>query len=456
MRPVATRPARRSLAVGLVAGLAAGLLLLVGVSLAIGIANAGKVMPGVRVAGVDVRLPTPAAWRRARRAAAIASTGSATLVADEIEAVVAYDELGRRYELDVMVEAALVVAREGNPVRRWSRLAAGARASPSVPAIVHGYDEAALARVAGTLAERVEIAAVDATVVRDGAQFDVRAAQQGRSLEASAVRAALAAPLTTADPADIRLRLSPCVVAPEVSNRDASSSGLRATRCSEPREPRGEEPVALALTPETIAAWLTFGETEDGAYGVTIDAAGVDARCWHSSSSLTRKPSTRAFSVAGGGLGGVIPGKDGRQLQVDESSDALLAALESRAAGRAQATLLLDVTHRGAGAQHRRRRGGPSADADGLELDDELRPRVAERVRRQHQHPRLGHRRHGPWRPATGSASGAARADQHGAGLHLRRRHHQRPQRRACARRRHLHHVHDAVQRGDAPRPRDR
>ncbi|HEX9609861.1 MAG TPA: hypothetical protein VGA26_03695, partial [Candidatus Limnocylindria bacterium] len=116
MLPVATRPARRSLAIGFGAGLLAGLLLLVSMSLAVGLANAGRIMPGVRVAGVDVA-GLDRAGAEARLAAQLPSlsAGSATLVVDEIEQVVGYDELGRRYELDEMAEAALAVTRDGNP-----------------------------------------------------------------------------------------------------------------------------------------------------------------------------------------------------------------------------------------------------------------------------------------------------------------------------------------------------
>ncbi|MEP7082372.1 MAG: VanW family protein [Chloroflexota bacterium] len=351
MGPVATRPARRSLAVGFVAGLVAGLLLLVGLSLAIGIANAGKVMPGVRVADVDVSgLDAAAVEARLAGQLPSLSTGSATLVADEIEVVVGYDELGRRYELEEMVEAALAVARSDGPLADGvARLRALIHRS-SLPVIVRGYDEAALARVAGTISERVEIAPVDAAVVPDGGQFDVTAAQEGRSLAAIAVHAALAAPLGTADPADVRVRLEPTAVAPEVSNLDALRASRQAQRTAAalqltlPGTPTAEELEALALTPETIAGWIAFGTTEDGTYGVTIDAAAVDAAVQALVELVDQEAVNASFAVAGGGLGGVIPGNDGRQLQVEESSDALLAALEGRAAGRAQATLLLDVT----------------------------------------------------------------------------------------------------------------
>lgn len=349
--PVATRPARRALVVGFVAALIAGLLLLVGLSLAIGLSNAGKVMPGVRVAGVDVG-GLDRAGAEARLAAQLPSlsAGSATLVVDEIEQVVGYDELGRRYELGQMVEAALGVARDGDAFSDGIfRLRTLVHAT-TMPAIVHASDEAALSRVAGTLAEQAEIAPVDATVVRDGARFDVTPSRDGRSLSAAAVGAALAVPLATADPADVRVRLEPTVVPPDVTSAEAWRASRVAARTAIglrlkiPAAAEAEELDSLALTPQTIAAWITFGPTEDGGYGVTIDEGAVRAAVQGLVETIDQEAVNASFAVAGGGLGGVIAGQEGRQLRVEQSSDAVLATLEGRATGTVAGSVLLDVS----------------------------------------------------------------------------------------------------------------
>jgi len=351
MLPLTTRPARRSLAVGFVAALVAGLLLLVGVSIAIGLSNAGRVMPGVRVAGVDVG-GLDRAGAEARLAAQLPSlsAGSATLVVDEIEQVVGYDELGRRYELGQMVEAALGVARDGDAFSDGILRLRTLVHATSMPAIVHAYDEAALSRVAGTLAEQAEIAPVDATVVRDGARFDVTPSVDGRSFSPSSVAAALAAPLATADPGDVRLRLEPVVIEPDVTSAEAWRASLVAERTTVglrlkiPAAAETEELDSLALAPETIAAWISFGPTEDGGFGVTIDEGAVRAAVQGLVETIDQEAVNASFAVAGGGLGGVIAGRDGRQLRVGRSSDAVFAALEGRATGTVAGSVLLDVS----------------------------------------------------------------------------------------------------------------
>ena len=348
---MATRPARRSLAVGFGAGLVAGLLLLVGVSLAVGLSTAGRVMPGVRVAGVEVA-GLDEAGAEARLAAQLPSlsAGSATLVVDEIELVVGYDELGRRYELDQMVQAALGIARDGDAFSDGILRLRTLVHATTVPAVVHAYDHAALSRVVGTLAEQAEIAPLDATVVRDGARFDVTPSRDGRSLSAAAVGAALAAPLAAADPADIRLRLEPTVLPPDVTSAEAWRASLVAERTALglrlkiPAAAEGEELESLAFTPETIAAWIGFAPTDDGGYGVTIDEDAVRAAVQGLVETIDREAVNASFAVAGGGLGGVIAAQDGRELRVGKSSEAVFAALERRAAGTVAGSVLLDVS----------------------------------------------------------------------------------------------------------------
>jgi vancomycin resistance protein YoaR len=351
MRPVATRPARRWLGIGFAAGLVVGLLLLVGASLAIGLSNAGRVMPGVRVAGVDVGgLDRAAAEARLAAQLPSLSTGTATLVVDEIEHVVGYGELGRRYELERMVEAALGIARDGDAFSDGVHRLRTLVHATAMPAIVHAYDPDALAPVARALAEQVEIAPVDATVVRDGARFNVTPSTDGRALAPEAVGAALAAPLASADPADVRIRLEPTVISPEVTSAEAWRASLVAERTAVglrlkiPAAAEGAELESIALTPETIAAWLGFGPTGEGEYGVTIDEAAVRASVAALVETIDREAVDASYSFTGAGLGGVIAGQEGRQLRVEESSDALLATLEGRVSGTVAGSVLLDVT----------------------------------------------------------------------------------------------------------------
>ena len=114
MRPVATGPARRSVLIGFVATLAIGLVALGATSIAIGVTSQDQVMSGVRVADVELGGMTRAeAKARLTDELPALDAGTATIVAGGVEQTVSYDELGRGYELDAMLDEAMGVGREG-------------------------------------------------------------------------------------------------------------------------------------------------------------------------------------------------------------------------------------------------------------------------------------------------------------------------------------------------------
>ena len=83
------------------------------------------------------------------------------------------------------------------------------------------------------------------------------------------------------------------------------------------------------FSPETIASWLTFGPDYGVAYALHVDEAAVGEAVEGLTASVDRAPVNAQIAVAaGGGLGGVVPSEDGRELDVDGTQQALLAVLE--------------------------------------------------------------------------------------------------------------------------------
>ena len=117
IRPMSTRPARRSMVIGFGATLAIGLLLLAAASAAVGIAAGANVLGGVNVAGVELAgLDRSAASSRLSDELPALDTGRAVLAVGETEIEVPYADLGRGYETAAMVDAAYGVGRSGNPI----------------------------------------------------------------------------------------------------------------------------------------------------------------------------------------------------------------------------------------------------------------------------------------------------------------------------------------------------
>ena len=344
--PVATPPARRSMLIGFFGMLAAGLVVLTGLSAGIGLASDGQVLTRVSVGGVDVGGLTRAE-AEARLTAQLPSlaAGEATIVAGEVTETVTYEELGRGYELDTMLDAAFGVGRDagllGDGVARLRTLVR----PTSLPVVVHAHDAEALDAAAQRVAQAVSVHPVEAAVERDG--FTVRPSTDGRLLDADAVRSALAAATETTSPDDVRIELQVATVAPVVSTEEAdvAADAARATvadlELTIPNAPEDEAP--LAIDAETIAGWISFGPVGESDYTLRLDAGAVSAAIAGLAEAVNRDAVSARFTVAGAGLGGIIPGQDGRVLNVEKSTASVLDALGKRAGGASVGSLALAV-----------------------------------------------------------------------------------------------------------------
>lgn len=350
MRPMATPPARRATLIAFGATLIAGLLIITAASVAIGIAAAGTVLPGISVGGVDLGgLSREGAAERLSAQLPSLTSGKATLVVGGEETVVPYAEIGRGYEIDAMVDAAFGVARSGNPVTDGIARLRNFANPAALPVAVHAYDADAIERVAADVATRFTLAASDASVVATGATYEVTPSQEGQALDTDTVAAALAAAVDTPDPADVRLVLVPTVVPPTVTTYAAEEVArvARATVAPLALEPPGaaDDAEQLSLSSETIASWLSFGPDYGVPYALHVDEAAVGSAVQGLATSVDQDAVNAQIAVAaGGGLGGVIPGRDGRALDVSRTQAALLSALERRGTGATIGSLALVVS----------------------------------------------------------------------------------------------------------------
>jgi vancomycin resistance protein YoaR len=350
MQPVSTRPARRAMAIGFAATLLVASALVAGLSLAIGAMAAGSVMPGVTVAGVELGgLDRAGATARLADALPSLSAGTATIVVDDERESVSFAELGRGYEMEAMIDAALAIGRSDNAVSDGLARLRTLVNPVSLPLLVHPFDADALDASTRSIVERFSSVPVDAAVSREGATFTVSPSQGGRVLEPDAVRAALVAALDSTDPADVTLELTPVVVEPQVTTADAEfvAAAARATAVPLTLEIPGavSEEAPLSIPAETIASWLSFGPSEGNvAYALDIDESAAAASVATFVESVNQAPVNAQITVAvGGGLAGVIPGQDGRELAVEETTDDLLAVLARRGTGATIGSLALAV-----------------------------------------------------------------------------------------------------------------
>ncbi len=347
-RPVTTPPSARSAAIGFGATMLAALVLLIATSMAIGISVGNAVMPNVSVGGVSLAgLDREAAGARLAAELPSLSAGAATIAIGEDEFVVPYADLGRGHETDAMLDAAFSVGRSGNPLADGiARLRALANPT-ALPVLVHAYDPPALEAVATELAREIRIHPTEAAVVRSGTEFEVRTGAAGRRVEAADISDALALAAATADPGDVRLELAAATIPPIVGT-DVATAAAEAARAAvadlELTIPNAAEDEApLELTADTIAGWLTFGPEGATPYAMRVDVMAATAALTDLAAAVDRDPVNARITVAGSGLGGVVPGQSGRALDVRASTDAVLAAIGGRGGGTPVGSLALAV-----------------------------------------------------------------------------------------------------------------
>jgi vancomycin resistance protein YoaR len=348
IRPMATRPARRSMLVGFGMTLAAGLVVLAGLSMGVALSVGSNVLNGVNVAGVELTgLDRASAAARLGNELPALDTGAAVVSVGQTEIAVPYAELGRGYETDAMLDAALGVGRSGNPIADGIDRLRSLLHPTSLPVVVHAYDADALASIAGDVAAEVSHPPREAAVLRDGASFTVRESAKGRGLAETDVAAALGAAVDNADPADVRVELTATTLPPVVDTATAEAAAAAASAMASRLEvtiPGADDGESLVVKPATLAAAISFGPEGAEAYAARIDAAAITVAVSALASDVNQEPvNARISVVSGGGLGGVIAGQDGRQLNVADSADGVLDALARRAGGASVGSLALVV-----------------------------------------------------------------------------------------------------------------
>ena len=338
--------------VGFLGTLLLGVLLLATLSVGIGMAVGGTILTGVSIGGVDVAgLERSAAAERLGRELPSLSTGEATVSVAGSDHVVPYADVGRGYDLEAMLDAAMAIGRRdaspiGGGIERLRTLVHRS----SLPVVVHAYDPDALAAIAEEIASRVRTSPLEAAVLRDGTSFSVRASRAGHGLEAIAVRDALAAAIDNSDPSDVRAELSPSTIPPVVDTAEAEAAASAAQAMVAELEltvPGATEEEPLTLAADTIGGWVSFGPQGSLDYTARLDATALAAHVEKLAADINQDATNAQISVgAGGGLGGVIAGQDGRALNVDESVAGVIEALKQRVAGTALASvpLAVDVT----------------------------------------------------------------------------------------------------------------
>jgi len=304
-------------------------------------AHAGKVGAGVHVGTVDLSgLTRDQAAAALTAAYASLGQGDLTLSLPDGTAKVSYAQLGRRLDVDAMVDAALAVGRSGNPLVRVSdEIRTALRGTTVAPVVT--FDEATLKASLAAVAGNVARTPINASVQKAAAGFVATTSSDGRTLSVDAlsrqVMVALGSPTAAAEQTiDVAADLT--AVAPTVSSSQASQAAAAGNAEIAPIV-LTHETDSWTITAATVASWLAVGTAPDGSYGVQADPTKVSAALTGLAKQINRKAVDASFLVSKKNkVVGVVAGKDGRALDVPSSVALIQVLLAQRSAGIATNT----------------------------------------------------------------------------------------------------------------------
>jgi vancomycin resistance protein YoaR len=323
---------RRGFVLGFLGTLAAGIMLLAAVSIAVSLLSAGRIMPGVRVAGVEVGgMDRATATARLEAGLPSLSTGSVRVRVDGESVQVPLAELRRSYQVDAMLDAAFGVARSGELVSDALARVRVLAVPATIPVAVTAGDGSAIDAAVADLVRRFSVPATDASVAYEaGSGFVVKEGTVGAVLDADKVHAALLNAAEAGNGQVAPIALTTEAIIPTVTDRDALAAARSANNITALPLTLSAGPESFSLAPDALAPLLSFTAQPDGSYVPVLDEAALAALVEPLATEVAVEPSNAAFEWGAGGISRVLPAVEGRELDVASSVSAIAQTLRDR------------------------------------------------------------------------------------------------------------------------------
>ena len=341
--PTTTRPRPRAalrFATAFLVGLIAAMALGVGALYAYDQQYQNRILPGVRVADIDLAgLTREEAVERVAAAYAWVGDGAIQVNTPDGPLKVPYRLIQRRVDAEALVDSALGVGRSGSAV---DRAIAGARTAirgASVEPTV-SFDAEAVARNIERLARTLDRDPSDAFVTTTKEGFELTEGSDGRTSDASAaIEAALAAVgrLDAAEIVEVDLETSP--VEPAITTAQAEEAKATAERIAVAVNVLRDDK-QVRLNGSRIRGWITFGVDEAGVYAPTVATKKLPNALKKLAKKINVAARSASYETSGSKITGVIPSRDGKAMDIKATAAEIETLLAGRAAGTADADQL--------------------------------------------------------------------------------------------------------------------
>ncbi len=311
--------------------------------------HAGKAPPGVTVAGVSIAgLDRAEAEARLRQELPSMSAGALHLVSPEGTIRVPYADIGRDYEFAQALDHAFSVGRDGSVADQTIGSVRSLIEGTAIGLEV-GFDESRLKAAIGRAVAGADRDPVDATIrLRpDGRSFSTTPSADGVAVDR--VHAALAATraMVQAGHGDATVALHASRVAPAFPTQRAEDAVAEAMRQAETIGGDGlvlsHADTRFRIPASELRRWLTFTTTNGREWAPALVSARVEAAVKGITAKVDRQPRDAAFRFGQGNSVRVVPGQDGRRVDVRATAAAIRQALMARTTGSPNPQLALVV-----------------------------------------------------------------------------------------------------------------
>ena len=333
LTPTKPRPrAALRFGVAFLVGLIAALALGAGALYAYDQQYTGRILPGVRVADIELAgLTREEAVERVADAYRSVGDGAIQLNTPDGPLKVPFRLIQRHVDAEALVDAALGVGRSGTPV---DRVIAGARTAlrgasvePSV-----SFDAEAVARNIERLARSLDRDPADAYVTTTEDGFALTEGVDGRTSDAGpAIEAALAVVGELDAPEIIEVDLETAPVEPAITTAEAEEAKATAERIADGIVlTRDDKSAKLNGSPDP-PGWISFGVDESGTYAPQVDTSTLPKELKKLAKKVNVAARSASFKTSGAKITGVIPSREGKAMDVDATAAEIEALLADRA-----------------------------------------------------------------------------------------------------------------------------
>ena len=335
----------RRLAIRLGLGLVALIAITAVLAFSYAALNAGKVLPGVTIAGISVAgLDPVAAEQRLRGELPDVRSGRLNLEIGALQHSIPYSEIHRDYDIDAIVAEAMSIGRGGNPVEQFVAQVRGMFGGVDLQPTI-SFDSELLSGRVSAIAHAAQVTPTNATISLTDGSYVVTPGQDGMSVDVDAAVAQALAAVSSAATGDTSVVIEPTIIPADVATPAAESAVARAELAVASPLLVTAAAQSSTISQDTLRQWVTLEETSPGAWTLMIDSQAVGALVAQLKAQVDQPALDAQFNFDGG-LPVAVAGEVGHELNALGSVDMIVSALTGRADGTviSQVTLPVDST----------------------------------------------------------------------------------------------------------------